>query len=95
MLNHEVADDFVVSTGETNSVRQMCDIVFRYLDMDYRDYVVQNPKFLRPEELPYLKGDCSKLKSTFNWQPTYTFESLLHEMCDHWMDTLQNKKSIR
>jgi GDPmannose 4,6-dehydratase len=95
ILNHETPDDYVVSTGETNSVRQMCDVVFKYLDMDYRDYVVQNPKFLRPEELPYLKGDCSKLKSIFKWEPTYTFESLLHEMCDHWMDILQNKKSIR
>jgi GDPmannose 4,6-dehydratase len=95
ILNGEVADDFVVSTGETNTVRQMCDIVFSYLGMNYKDYVVQNSKFLRPEELPYLKGDCKKLKSNFNWQPTYTFESMMHEMCDHWMDVLQNKKSIR
>jgi GDPmannose 4,6-dehydratase len=95
ILNHEVADDFVVSTGRTNSVREMCDVVFRYLDLNYKDYVVQNPKFLRPEELPYLKGDCSKLKSTIDWSPTYTFESMMHEMCDHWMDVLQGKESNR
>ena len=89
MLNHTTADDFVVSTGETHSVREMCDVVFSYLGLNYKDYVVQNPKFLRPEELPYLKGDCSKLKKTFDWKPTYTFEEMMYEMCDHWMSTLK------
>lgn len=89
MLNHTTADDFVVSTGETHSVREMCDVVFNYLGLDYKDYVVQNPKFLRPEELPYLKGDCSKLKKTFDWKPTYTFEKMMYEMCDHWMSVLK------
>lgn len=89
MLNHTTADDFVVSTGETHSVREMCDIVFSYLGLNYKDYVVQNPKFLRPEELPYLKGDCSKLKKTFDWKPTYTFEKMMYEMCDHWMSVLK------
>ena len=95
ILNHDIADDYVVSTGETHTVREMCDIVFKYLGMNYQDYVVQNDKFLRPEELPYLKGDCSKLKKTFNWQTTYTFEMMLYEMCDHWMDVLQGKESFR
>ena len=95
ILNHDVADEFVVSTGETHSVREMCQVVFSYLGLNYEDHVVQNPKFLRPEELPYLKGDCTKLKTTLNWKPTYTFEELMHEMCDHWMDVLQNKTSLR
>ena len=95
ILNHERPDDFVVSTGETKSVRQMCDLVFTYLNMDYRDYVVQNPKFLRPEELPYLRGDCSKIKTYLKWENTYTFESMMYEMCDHWMDILQGKESNR
>lgn len=95
ILNHDTADDFVVSTGDTYSVRQMCEVVFKHLDLDYRDYVIQNPKFLRPEELPYLRGDCSKLKSILNWETTYTFESMMREMCDHWMDVLQGKESTR
>ena len=95
MLNHDVADDFVVSTMETHSVREMCDLVFKYLDLDYKDYVVQNPKFLRPEELPYLKGDSTKIRKTLQWNPEYTFEQLMHEMCDHWMDKLQGKESFR
>lgn len=95
ILNHEIADDFIVSTMETHSVREMCDIVFNYLDLDYKDYVIQNPKFLRPEELPYLKGDSTKIRETLGWKPEYTFEEMLHEMCDHWMDTLQGIKSTR
>ncbi len=95
ILNHDEADDFVVSTMETHSVREMCELVFKYLDLDYKDYVVQNPKFLRPEELPYLKGDSTKIRETLGWRPEYTFESMMHEMCDHWMDVLQGKESLR
>ena len=95
MLNHDVADDFVVSTMETHSVREMCDLVFKYLDLDYKDYIKQNPKFMRPEELPYLKGDSTKIRETLKWKPEYTFESMMHEMCDHWMDVLQRKESLR
>ena len=95
ILNHDEADDFVVSTMETHSVREMCELVFKYLDLDYRDYVVQNPKFLRPEELPYLKGDSTKIRKTLGWRPEYTFEAMMHEMCDHWMDVLQGKESLR
>lgn len=95
IINHDVADDFVVSTMETRSVREMCEVVFKYLKLDYRDYVTQNPKFLRPEELPYLKGDSTKIRSTLGWKPTYTFEELMHEMTDHWMDILRGKTSNR
>jgi len=95
MLNHDVADDFVVSTMETHSVREMCELVFKYLDLDYKDYIEQNPKFMRPEELPYLKGDSTKIRETLKWKPEYTFESMMHEMCDHWMDVLQGKESLR
>jgi len=95
ILNHDVADDFVVSTMETRSVREMCEVVFNYLDLDYKDYVVQNPKYMRPEELPYLKGDSTKIRTTLGWKPTYTFVELMHEMTDHWMDVLQGKISLR
>jgi len=95
MLNHDTPDDFVVSTMETHSVREMCELVFKYLDLDYKDYISQNPKFMRPEELPYLKGDSTKIRETLGWVPEYTFESMMHEMCDHWMDVLQGNESLR
>ena len=85
IINHSTPEDFVVSTGKTHSVREMADYVFSKLKMDYKNYVVQNPKYLRPEELPYLKGDCTKLKKTFNWKPEYDFKSLMDEMIDFWM----------
>jgi len=95
IINNDVADDFVVSTMETHSVREMCDVVFSYLGLDYKNYIVQNSKFLRPEELPYLRGDSTKIRSQLNWEPVYTFEEMMHEMCDHWMDVLQGIKSVR
>jgi len=82
ILNHNSADEFVVSTGESHSVRELCEYVFTKLGMDYRDYVVQDPKFLRPEELKFLRGDCSKLKAQFGWEPEYSFETLLDDMID-------------
>lgn len=95
IVNNESPKDYVVSTMETHSVREMCEVVFSYLGMDYKDYVVQNPKYVRPEELPYLKGDSTKIREELKWKPEYTFTELMYEMCDHWMDVLQGKKSIR
>ena len=86
ILNHTQPDDFVVATGDTHSVREMCKYVFSQLDMDYNDYVVQDEKFLRPEELKYLRGDSAKIRSILGWSPTYSFESLMDEMIEHWMD---------
>ena len=77
ILNHDTPDDFIVATGVTHSIRQMCEYVFSQLDLDYKDYVVQNPKFMRPEELPYLKGDSTKIRKTLGWKPKYTFEMLM------------------
>ena len=88
IVNHNVADDFIIATGKTHSVRDLCELVFSKLDMDYRDYVVQNPKFMRPEELKYLKGDPSKAFNTLGWTPEYTFDTMLDEMIDRWQKEL-------
>lgn len=85
IIQQDVPGDWVVATGETRSVRDMCKYVFGKLGMNYEDYVVQNPKFLRPEELPYLKGDSTKIRTELGWKPEYTFESMMDEMIDHWM----------
>ena len=84
IVNHEVADEFIVATGQTHSVRDLCDTVFGKLGMNYEDYIVQNPKYMRPEELKYLKGDPSKAQEILGWQPEYTFESMLEEMIERW-----------
>jgi GDPmannose 4,6-dehydratase len=85
ILQQELPNDWVVATGESRSVRDMCEYVFTKLDMNYKDYVIQNDKFLRPEELPYLKGDSTKIRS-LGWKPEYTFESMMDEMIDHWLN---------
>lgn len=86
IINNDKPDDFVVATGKTQSVREMTEYVFKKLELDYKDYVVQNPKYLRPEELKYLKGDCTKLKKKFNWEPEYDFFALMDEMIEFWLN---------
>ena len=82
ILNHSKPDDFVVATGETRTIRDLCRIVFSYFDLNFEDHIKINPKFFRPQELPYLCGDCSKIKKTLNWEPIYTFEKLVEEMIE-------------
>lgn len=84
ILQQPEPGDWVVATGETHSVREMCEYIFNKLGLNYSDYVVQNPKYLRPEELPYLKGDSARIRE-LGWKPEYTFETLMDEMIDHWM----------
>ena len=88
IVNHDEADEFIVATGETHSVRDLCETVFSKLDMDYEKYIVQNPKFMRPEELKYLKGDSQRTRDVLGWQPDYTFSSMLDEMIERWQAEL-------
>ena len=88
ILQQPEAGDWVVATGETRSVRDMCEYVFSKLGMDYNNYVKQDPKFLRPEELPYLKGDSSRIRA-LGWTPEYTFETMMDEMVEYWIHQLR------
>jgi len=89
IINHETPDDFIVSTQETHSVRDLCQIVFNKLGMDYREYVVQDERFMRPEELKYLKGDSSKCRQLLGWKPEYTFDTMIDEMIEKWMSQVK------
>lgn len=84
ILQQDSPDDFVCSTGISHSVQELCEYVFGKLDLDWRDYVKQDEKFLRPEELNDLKGDYSKAKQILGWEPKYTFETMLDEMIEFW-----------
>lgn len=84
IVNAEKASDYVVATGATHSVRELCEYVFNHLGLDYKDYVSQNPKYMRPQELKYLRGDATRIRTELGWEPAYTFESLLDEMIRHW-----------
>jgi len=88
ILQLEKADDFVCATGVSHSVRDLIEYVFGRLGLEWESCVYQDQKYFRPEELHDLKGDSSKLRSATGWKPTYTFESMLDEMIDYWMEIL-------
>jgi GDPmannose 4,6-dehydratase len=88
IINHDIPDDFVVSTMETHSVREMVQYVFDKIDLDVNKYVSQDSKFIRPEELKYLKGDSTKVRTILGWEPEYTFETLMDDMVDGWFKIL-------
>ena len=86
MLQQEKADDYVCSTGISHTVKDLVEYVFGSLELDWKKYVEQDKKYLRPEELEHLKGDCSKIKSELGWSPNYNFESMLDEMIEYWLE---------
>ena len=86
IVNHTEPDDFIVATGETRSVRDLCETVFTKLGMKYEDYVVQNPVYMRPEELSYLKGDSSKVREVLGWKPDTSFDQMIDEMIERWQN---------
>ena len=90
ILNHNVPDDFVIATGETRTVRELLGIVFGILDLNYLDFVRQDPKYLRPEELPFLRGDSSKARTVLGWKPEISFEDLVQEMITDWFMRLSS-----
>ena len=85
MLQQDVPGDFVCSTGESHTVKELVEYVFGKLELKWDEYVETDEKYLRPEELEDLKGDSSKLRNETGWEPSYTFEEMLDEMIDHWI----------
>ncbi|MCS7283177.1 MAG: GDP-mannose 4,6-dehydratase [Anaerolineae bacterium] len=91
MLQQPEPDDYVVGTGETHSVRELCEIAFSYVGLDWRDYVVQDPRYMRPAEVDLLVADPSKARRVLGWEPTVTFEELVKMMVDADLKLLQEE----
>ena len=91
ITSNSVPDDFVVATGLSHSVRDFVSIVFNKLQLNYLDFVTQDIKFLRPQELPYLRGDSSKIRKQLGWTPQVSFEEMIEEMVKFWYDKLLEK----
>lgn len=91
MLQQSKPESYVVATGKTRSVREMVNFVFDYANLDVKKYVFSDEKYLRPEELHYLRGDATKAKNELGWSPTTTFEEMMKEMVDYWSERLKNK----
>jgi GDPmannose 4,6-dehydratase len=92
ILQQDKPDDFVCSTGVSHTVKDLVGYVFKKLDLDWTKYVTVDEKYLRPEELNVLKGDCSKLKKVTGWSPKYTFETMIDEMIEFWMEEIKHYK---
>jgi GDPmannose 4,6-dehydratase len=80
MLQRDTPDDYVVATGETHTVREFCELAFGEVDLDYREYVRIDERFLRPAEVDLLVGDASKARIELDWESQYTFPELVREM---------------
>jgi GDPmannose 4,6-dehydratase len=89
MLQRDQPDDFVVSTGETHSVRELCEIAFAHVGLDWHEHVVVDDKFLRPAEVDLLVGDATKAKTELKWEKTVTFADLVAMMVDADVEVLR------
>jgi GDPmannose 4,6-dehydratase len=91
MLQHDVPDDYVVATGRTTTVRDMCELAFAHVGLKTDDYLVIDPKLFRPAEVDLLLGDPGKAKSVLGWEPEITLEQMIAEMVDADIARLQSK----
>ncbi|MBG7609670.1 MAG: GDP-mannose 4,6-dehydratase [Anaerolineae bacterium] len=82
MLQQDQPDDYVISTGTTHAVREFCSAAFSHVGLDYRDFVVQDPRFYRPAEVDLLIGDPTKAREKLGWQQRFNFDELVHLMVD-------------
>jgi len=87
MLQQDKPDNFVCATGISHSVQDLVEYTFNKLDLDWNQYVKTDAKYLRPEELKDLKGDSTKLRE-LGWTADYTFETMIDEMINYWMEKL-------
>jgi GDPmannose 4,6-dehydratase len=82
MLQQDKPDDYVVATGRTTTIREMCRIAFGHVGLDYEQYVVQSPEFFRPAEVDVLLGNAAKAKRVLGWEPTVALEDMITEMVE-------------
>jgi GDPmannose 4,6-dehydratase len=94
MLQQDKADDYVIATGETHSVREFLDEVFGLLDLDWKKYVEVDPRYFRPAEVDLLLGDASKARQVLKWEPKVTFKGLAQMMTDADWKVARREKLI-
>ncbi|HQE20272.1 MAG TPA: GDP-mannose 4,6-dehydratase [Aggregatilineales bacterium] len=91
MLQQDEPSDYVVATGSTHSVQELCEVAFGYVDLDWRDHVVQDPRFMRPAEVDLLVGDPSKARERLGWEPRVSFEELIQMMVDADLEKIKKE----
>lgn len=91
MLQQDEPDDYVICTGETHSVRELCELAFTHVGLNWEDHVVQDERFMRPAEVDLLVGDASKAEAVLDWRPSTSFEGLVRLMVDADLALLQGR----
>ena len=92
MLQQDEPDDYVIATGETHSVRELCEAAFSHVGLDWQDYVGQDARFMRPAEVDLLVGDASKAHNALGWEPDVTFRGLVEMMVDADLKKLKEQR---
>ncbi|HNJ98796.1 MAG TPA: GDP-mannose 4,6-dehydratase, partial [Ilumatobacteraceae bacterium] len=95
MLQQDTPDDFVVGTGETHTVEEFVEIAFGHVGLDWKKYVVIDPKFVRPAEVDLLLGNPGKAKRVLGWEPTVSFEGLVKMMVDSDLALVRHSRPLR
>lgn len=95
MLQQEEPDDYVIATGRTTTVRDMCRIAFEHVGLDYRDYVVVDPKFFRPAEVEILLGDPGKARKKLGWEPTTSLKELIQMMVEADLERVAAEEDVK
>lgn len=95
ILQQDEPDDFVIATGESHSVREFLDETFSHLDLDWKEYVELDPRYLRPTEVDYLLGDAGKARRVLNWEPKVKFKELVRMMVDSDLKLAEDEKVVR
>lgn len=94
MTQQEIGDDYVIATGKTTTVREMCSIAFSYLELDYQDFVIIDPTFYRPAEVEVLLGDPTKAINKLNWKPKTSLNELVKMMVDADLQRVKQEVSL-
>jgi GDPmannose 4,6-dehydratase len=94
MLQQAAPDDYVVASGETHSVRELCEVAFSHLGLDWQAHVVQDQKYFRPAEVDLLVGDPSKAGQALGWEPSVSFRQLIEMMVEADLDALKNGREV-
>jgi GDPmannose 4,6-dehydratase len=89
MLQQDTPGDFVVATGQPHSVREFAELAFRHVGLDYRDYIIQDERFMRPAEVELLVGNPQKARDVLGWQPEVSFEQLVQRMVESDLESLK------
>ncbi len=95
MMQADVADDYVVATGETHSVREFLDETFGRLDLDWNEHVEIDPRYYRPAEVELLLGDASKARRVLGWEPKVDFKELVRLMVEHDLELARRESETQ